>query len=333
MSNTVLVTGGAGYIGSHTCKALKANGFIPIVYDNLSTGFKELVQWGELIEGDVLDTAKLVNVLQLHQPVGVIHFAGSIAVGESVQKPGMYYHNNISGFISLLEAMRKSNVANIVMSGTCAIYGEPESIPISEDSRVRPLNPYAVSKAVMEQMLSDYELAHKFSTASLRYFNAAGADPEGRSGECHQPETHLIPLIFMAAEGEIPALQLFGDDYNTPDGTCLRDYIHVDDLASAHILALQALMQGQRNMRLNLGTGTGYSVKEMIQLAEKIIGKKVPYSIAPRRAGDSPALVADNSLIRQTLGWEPKHSSLEHILKTAWEWFQKDTPRRKSIHK
>lgn len=332
MKKRVLVTGGAGYIGSHTCKHLALHGYEPIVYDNLSYGYKEFVRWGELVIGDILDTEKLSATLKKYQPVGVIHFASLIAVGESVQKPDIYYRNNISGSLSLLEAMRASEVQNIVVSSTCAIYGEPEAAQITEDAPIRPLNPYAVSKAVMERMLDDFGRAYGLHSVSLRYFNASGADSAGEVGERHVPETHLIPCMFLAAEGEIPEMKLFGDDYPTADGTCVRDYIHVEDLARAHRLALEKLLTGEaQNLKVNLGTGSGYSVREMLKKTSEVIGKQVPYSISPRRAGDSPILVAQNDYAKKALGWSPENSNLEHIIHTAWEWFKKDAAQRKKL--
>ena len=322
--NKVLVIGGAGYIGSHTCKDLAENGYIPVVFDNLSAGHKDFLRWGEFAPGDILDQAALVKTMSVHRPCGVIHFAASINVGESVTDPGKFYRNNVYGTLCILEAMRLSGVRNLVVSSSCAVYGEPESIPIGEDTPFCPMSPYGASKAFMERMLDDFEAAFGLHGACLRYFNASGADSGGEIGERHYPETHLIPRVFMAASKMIPALSLFGDDYPTPDGTCLRDYVHVNDLASAHRLALEKLVQGEKSLKLNLGTGQGYSVKRIIELSEAITGRKVPYSIEKRRPGDVPALVAKAGLARASLGWEPKHSSLENILATAWNWFEKD---------
>lgn len=324
----VLVTGGAGYIGSHTCKALLGAGYEPVVFDNLSAGYESFVQWGELIHGDIMDTALLTQVMQTVKPIGVIHFASFIQVGESVELPGKYYRNNTGGSLSILEAMRASGVENIVVSSTAAVYGEPEIVPIAESSPMAPLNPYGASKLMMERLLDDFEHAHGLRSAALRYFNAAGGDPDGDVGERHNPETHLIPRVFMAAEGEIPALKLFGDDYPTPDGTCVRDYIHVQDLADAHILALEKLAAGARGIKANLGTGQGYSVKQIIDEARRVIGKDIPYSISPRRAGDSPSLVAKVDRAKEVLGWQAKYSSLENIISTAWHWFLKDKDNR-----
>jgi len=320
----VLVTGGAGYIGAHTCKALALAGYSPLVYDNLSAGYRDFVRWGELVHGDVLDIHKLCEVMRVHAPLGVIHFAARIEVGESVLNPGLFYRNNVGGILSLLEAMRLSGLRNIVVSGTCAIYGAPERQPIAEDAPILPLSPYAASKAMMERILDDFEAAHGLRSAVLRYFNASGADPEGEIGERHRPETHLIPRVFMAAAGEIPAFTLYGEDYPTQDGTCLRDYIHVNDLASAHILALEKLLQGEGGLKLNLGTGQGYSVREILEKSRQITGRNIPCSTLPRRPGDSPALVGQVSLAKEKLGWQAGHSSLENILSTAWEWHRRD---------
>lgn len=327
----VMVTGGAGYIGSHTCKALASAGYDPVVFDNLSAGYESFVQWGELIRGDIMDTATLTKVMQDLKPLGVIHFASFIQVGESVELPGKYYRNNTGGSLSILEAMRASHVKNIVVSSTAAVYGEPDLVPIDESSPLAPLNPYGASKLMMERLLDDFEHAHGIRSAALRYFNAAGADPDGDVGERHNPETHLIPRVFMAALGEIAALKLFGDDYPTPDGTCVRDYIHVCDLADAHILALEKLAGGARGIKANLGTGHGYSVKQIIDESRRVIGKEIPYSISPRRAGDSPSLVARVDRAKDILGWQAKHSSLENIISTAWNWFLKDMDERLNL--
>lgn len=331
MSKTILVTGGAGYIGAHTCKALSRAGYTPVVFDNLSGGYESFVRWGELIKGDILDTAHLTAVMRDKKPLGIIHFASFIQVGESVELPGKYYRNNTMGSLSILEAMRASGVENIVVSSTAAVYGEPETVPIDENSPSAPVNPYGASKAMMERLLDDFETAHGIRSAALRYFNAAGADPEGEVGERHNPETHLIPRVFMAAEGEIPSLKLFGDDYPTPDGTCVRDYIHVCDLAEAHILAMEKLAAGARGIKANLGTGHGYSVRQIIDESRRVIGKDIPYSISPRRAGDSPSLVAGVERAKDIMGWQAKYSSLENIISTAWNWFLQDREHRRNL--
>ncbi|MDR2050890.1 MAG: UDP-glucose 4-epimerase GalE [Deltaproteobacteria bacterium] len=324
----VLVTGGAGYIGSHVCKALAEAGYEPVVYDNLSSGYADFALWGTFIHGDILDTGKLLEAIREHEPAGLIHFAACIEVGESVKAPGRFYRNNVGGTLSVLEAMRLSGLRDLVVSGSCAVYGAPESVPIPEHAPLRPVSPYGASKAMMERLLDDFEAAHGLHTAVMRYFNASGADPEGRIGERHVPETHLIPRVFMAAAGEIPGLALFGDDYPTPDGTCLRDYIHVNDLASAHILALEKLRRGARNLKINLGTGRGYSVLEIVAKSREITGKNIPCTLMPRRPGDSPALVGKVERAAGDLGWTAAFSSLENILGTAWNWFVRDRERR-----
>lgn len=324
----VLVTGGAGYIGSHTCKALALAGYEPVVYDNLSSGYKSFVRWGEFVYGDILDTPRLFEVMRAHRPCGVIHFASLIQVGESVLLPGKYYQTNVMGSLSIMEAMRLAEVENLVVSSTAAVYGEPECVPINEGSPYAPVNPYGASKAMMERLLDDFGAAHGLRGAALRYFNAAGADPDGEAGERHVPETHLIPRVFMAVQGEIPALKLFGDDYPTPDGTCVRDYIHVCDLAEAHILALEKLAGGAGSLKINLGTGQGYSVKQIIEESRRVIGRDVPYTIAPRRGGDSASLVAGVERAERELGWKASRSSLENIISTAWRWFVKDRDNR-----
>ncbi|MDR1125271.1 MAG: UDP-glucose 4-epimerase GalE [Deltaproteobacteria bacterium] len=330
-SKTVLVTGGAGYIGAHTCKELAAHGFAPLVYDNFSTGHPDFVRWGEFVHGDIQDVPRLTRLLLEKKPLGVLHFASSIAVGESVEKPDKYYRNNVYGTLCLLEAMLTAGVRDIVVSGTAAVYGHPDEVPIPESAPFDPASPYGCSKAMVERLLLDFETAYGFRTAVLRYFNAAGADPEGEIGERHEPETHLIPNIFRAACGLIPALKLFGVDYPTPDGSCLRDYIHVCDLASAHRLALEKLVGGQKKLRLNLGTGFGYSVKEVIEHARRVIGKPVPFKVEERRAGDVPALVARADLARKTIGWIATRSSLDSILSTAWRWFEKDSLKKVTL--
>lgn len=314
-----LVTGGAGYIGSHTCKMLAHYGHEIMVYDNLSTGHRKFVRWGDFVHGDILDTQKLRHCFREWRPDVVIHFAAHAYVGESVLNPGKYFRNNVAGTLSILEAMRDEGVENIVVSGTCAVYGQPESMPIRESMPVRPINPYGASKLFMERMLADFSGPHGIKWVSLRYFNAAGCDPEGEVGELHAPETHLIPRVIMAALGVIPQIDVYGDDYPTEDGTCVRDYIHVNDLARAHILAARHLLAGGGSMPLNLGTGKGASVREILQSLEKISGIKIPFAIKPRRGGDPACLVADPACAKQVLGWEAENS-LDGILKDAWEY-------------
>lgn len=316
----VLVTGGAGYIGSHTCKALAAHGHEITVYDNLCTGFRELVRWGRFVHGDIRNVQQLRAALRQTRAQGVIHFASSIAVGESVISPGMYYNNNMYGSLCLLEAMRDEGVERLVASGTAAVYGLPERVPVDENAPLAPINPYGRTKLAMEWMLHDMRTAHGLAWVSLRYFNAAGADPDGESGECHAPETHLIPNVLRAARGTIPALRLFGDDYDTPDGTCIRDYIHVSDLATAHVLALEYLEKGGEPRAMNLGTGNGISVRGILDAVRRIAGRAVPYTVEARRAGDPARLVADASLAHSALGWKPRFADVDSIVETAWRW-------------
>lgn len=316
----VLVTGGAGYIGSHTCKELARQGHTPVVYDNLCTGHREFVKWGDFVHGDILDTQRLRACLRGYRPDGIIHFAAFAYVGESVADPGKYFRNNVSGTLSILDAMRDEGVANIVVSSTCAVYGQPEQIPIAETCPTSPINPYGASKLFMERMLADYQVAHGLNWAALRYFNAAGCDAEGEVGEWHDPETHLIPRVIWAALGRIPRVEVFGADYPTPDGTCIRDYVHVRDLAAAHVLALQHCLDGKESRPFNLGTGTGMSVKEIIDGVARISGTAVPHAFKDRRPGDPARLVADAESSRAALGWRCRCSSPEYILESALRW-------------
>lgn len=316
----ILVTGGAGYIGSHTCKTLAGRGHTVVTYDNLSTGHRQLVRWGDFEHGDILDTQRLRACLRRHRIEGVIHFAASAYVGESVVDPGKYFRNNVCGTLSILEAMRDEGVPHIVVSGTCAVYGCPERMPITEDTPTSPINPYGTSKLFMERMLADFEVAHGLRWMSLRYFNAAGCDPDGETGEWHDPETHLIPLALMAAAGRIPRLEIFGDDYPTPDGTCIRDYVHVMDLADAHVRGVNVLAQGGKSQPINLGTGRGFSIREVLAAVEEVTGAAVPHVMSARRAGDPPVLVADADRAKAVLGWKMSHSLLHDILKTEWAW-------------
>lgn len=325
----ILVIGGAGYIGSYTSKALTRAGHQVTVFDNLSTGHRDLARWGKLVEGDILDAASLRNCLGAIQPDGIIHFAAFSLVGESVQNPGKYFRNNVAGTLNLLEAMRDVGVRNIVVSSSAAVYGTPKQMPITEECAADPINPYGETKMFMERMLADFSRAHELSWIALRYFNAAGADPEGETGERHFPETHLIPRALMAVDGRLPDFHVLGDDYPTPDGTCIRDYIHIQDLARAHVLAVERLARGgaHEGMAINLGTGTGFSVREILNAIEKVTGFPMPYSIGPRRAGDPPILVADASRARKVLGWTPEHSNMESIIRDAWAWYKKDRHR------
>lgn len=317
----ILVTGGAGYIGSHVCKALHQAGFTPVSVDNLSYGHRWAVKWGPLEEGDIADRAFLDAVFVRHKPVAVMHFAAFIAVGESVADPEKYYANNVAGTLSLLSAMRRADCGNIVFSSTAAVYGEPQGVPIAEDHPLAPVNPYGHSKLMIERMLADFGAAYGTRSVSLRYFNAAGADPDGELGEAHDPETHLVPLAILATLGQRPPLKVFGDDYDTPDGTAIRDYIHVADLADAHILALDRLLTGKAATEaMNLGTGNGNSVREVLDAVARVAGRPVPHEMAPRRAGDAARLVASSQHAQATLGWTPRRTDIGSIVETAWNW-------------
>ncbi|WP_426010172.1 UDP-glucose 4-epimerase GalE [Caulobacter sp. DWR2-3-1b2] len=319
MTQKVLVAGGAGYIGSHTCLRLAEAGFTPVTYDNLSNGWAEFVQWGPLEIGDIRDAARLDEVFAKHQPVAVIHFAALIEVGESVKYPGRFYENNVGGAITLIEASRRAAVEAFVFSSTCATYGAPVKVPMDETHPQAPLNPYGRTKLMVEQIMADLDQQVGFKHTALRYFNAAGADPEGRVGERHEPETHAIPLAIAAARGGNRGFNLFGVDYDTRDGTCVRDYIHVLDLADAHVLAVQRLLRGEPSEVFNLGTGTGTTVKELITAIETVSGRAFPVEIAERRPGDAPILVADNAKAKAMLGWTPRYA-LEDIIRHAWAW-------------
>jgi UDP-arabinose 4-epimerase len=321
MSGTVLVTGGAGYIGAHACKALAQAGYLPVTYDNLFNGHEWAVKWGPLERGDVLDRQRLDQVIRRHRPNVIMHFAALAYVGESVTDPGLYYRNNVIGSLTLLEAMRDHQIRQIVFSSTCATYGSPDQLPITEETPQRPLNPYGASKLMVEQMLADFKRAHRIDWTALRYFNAAGADPDNDIGEVHSPETHLIPLVLDAASGKRRNLTIFGTDYDTPDGTCVRDYVHVADLAEAHVRALQAF-EGGHSGPFNLGNGNGFSVREVIEAAKMVTGVEVPIIMGQRRPGDPATLISDASLARAVLGWRPRISRLEDIIATAWAWHQ-----------
>jgi UDP-arabinose 4-epimerase len=317
---TVLVTGGAGYIGSHTCKALAQAGYTPVVYDSMEHGHEWAVKWGPLEEGDIADRQRLDAVLNTYKPQAVMHFAGYISVGESVEKPDKYYHNNVKGSRVLLEAIRDHGVQKVVFSSSAAVYGIPAEAPIREDHPLNPVNPYGETKLAVEQMLQEYHENHQLGSISLRYFNAAGADPDGEIGEAHEPETHLIPLVLEAAAGRRPHIEIYGNDYDTPDGTCIRDYIHVSDLAAAHVLALKALEAAPQCTACNLGNGRGFSVKEVITTAQKVTGIAIPVKAGPRRAGDPATLLADADRAKATLGWQPEHTALDTIIQSAWHW-------------
>ena len=316
----VLVTGGAGYIGSHTCKLLKNSGHDPVVFDNLSTGNRALVRFGSMHHGDINDASALRKVFAAEKPDAVIHFAASAYVGESMRIPRTYYRNNISGTLNLLDTMADAGVMKLVFSSSCATYGVPPVIPIREDSPQSPINPYGESKLFGETMMKAMVATGDLDCIALRYFNASGADPEGEIGELHDPETHIIPLVLSALAGHNNKFSIMGDDYDTPDGTCIRDYLHVNDLARAHLLALQALTGKPGFDAFNLGTGHGLSVREVVTAAQRVTGKTLDAVVGPRRPGDPPSLVADASKAAQGLGWTPTHSDIDTILSTAWVW-------------
>ena len=321
----ILVTGGAGYIGSATCKHLAEAGHIVTVFDNLSTGHAEFVRWGNLIEGDVRDTIALKAALR--NVDGVIHFAAASTVAESVTRPGHYYDVNVGGTLSLLDAMRAACVGAIVVSSTCAVYGEPDRIPITEDTPKVPINPYGMTKLVMERMCADFDIAHGLRSVALRYFNACGCDGSFEVGERHDPETHLIPRIFAVLDGDQDAFQLFGEDYSTDDGTCIRDYIHVSDLAMAHCRAIDHLLGGGASEAVNLGTGKGTSVHQILDAVWRVTGHSVPVSSMPRRIGDPAVLIADPERARALFEFSPSQSNIEHIVRTAWQWHQQERSR------
>jgi len=305
----VLVAGGAGYIGSHACKALNRAGYSPVTYDNLACGHERAVKWGPFERGDILDRGRLDDVMDRHKPQALMHFAAFTSVGESVSDPGRYYRNNVVGSLTLLEAARDHGIRRFVFSGTAAVYGIPDSVPIREDAPQNPINPYGASKLMVERMLRD--------------FNAAGADPDNETGECHDPETHLVPLVLDAVSGRRPHVTIFGTNYETPDGTCIRDYIHVSDLAEAHVRALRALEGGSASCAFNLGNGRGFSVREVIDAAERVTDLKVPARIGDRRPGDPAILVSDASKACAELGWTPRIKALDDIIRTAWAWHRR----------
>jgi UDP-glucose-4-epimerase GalE len=316
----ILVTGGAGYIGSHTARLLAEKGFETVIYDNLSRGHRWAVQWGPLVEGDLANRDLLRETLTKHRIDAVVHFAAFIAVGESMQNPGAHFRNNAANTLNLLECMKDAGVNTIVFSSTAAVYGDPLHVPLSEDHPKNPVSPYGESKLMIEKALHWYGVCHGFRWTALRYFNACGAHPDARVGEAHDPETHLVPNVLRAALGKRPELDVYGDDYPTPDGTAIRDYIHVLDLAEAHIRALDHLSKGGENGAYNLGTGCGHSVQKVIEAVEKISGRSVPVRHCPRRAGDPPELVADSSRALAAFGWKPAMSDLDTIVETAWRW-------------
>lgn len=318
----VLVVGGAGYIGSHMLLQLRDAGFGVAIADDLSSGRREAVDGADLFVGDIGDKRFADHVVAEVRPDAVMHFAGYIQVAESMAEPGKYYRNNVEATRVLLEAMRVHGIRHFIFSSTAAIFGDPEYVPIDEAHARNPVNPYGRSKWFVEQMLEDYDRAHGLKSISLRYFNAAGADPHGRAGECHEPETHLIPLVLQVASGRSDEIAIYGTDYETPDGTCIRDYIHVVDLCVAHLLALERLLECGRSERYNLGNGNGFSVREVIDTATRVTGRRIKIREQARRAGDPPRLVADASLARRQMGWEPRFPALEDIIAHAWSWEQ-----------
>ncbi|MCP4819429.1 MAG: UDP-glucose 4-epimerase GalE [Shimia sp.] len=321
MSN-VLVTGGAGYIGSHACKALRAAGYTPICYDNLSTGWEDAVKFGPFVKGDLHDSAKLDEVFSTYQPIAVMHFAALSQVGESMSKPALYWHNNVGGSLSLFEAAVRAGCLDIVFSSTCATYGEHDNVLLNEDVAQHPINAYASSKRAIEDILRDFENAHGLRSVVFRYFNVAGADPEAEVGEFHQPETHLVPLMLEAIAGKRDALTIHGTDYDTPDGTCIRDYVHVCDLVDAHLLGLNWLLQDKGSRVFNLGSGTGFSVREVADQSRAVTNRIVPIKEGPRRPGDCAKLVSGSTRAEKELGWAPTRSKMDLMIADAWRWHQ-----------
>ncbi len=323
LGKTVLVVGGAGYIGSHVVKMLHQRGYEPVVYDNLSRGNRSALKWGAFVEGELSDKELLKQTLLEHRILSVMHFAAFAYVGESVREPALYYRNNVADTLTLLEAMAEVGSENFIFSSSCATYGEPVELPITEDHPQNPINPYGRTKLMVEQMAADFESATGIRHVNLRYFNAAGADPDGELGEEHDPETHLIPIVMEVALGKRPHIAVFGDDYPTDDGTCVRDYIHVNDLAQAHVLALEYLLGGGASTSYNLGNGEGYSVNQVIEEVARISEAPIPIWNARRRPGDPARLIGSSARIRAELGWEPKYPELSKIIETAWNYHSK----------
>ncbi|MBW2109419.1 MAG: UDP-glucose 4-epimerase GalE [Deltaproteobacteria bacterium] len=316
----ILVVGGAGYIGSHMCKFLAAHDHVPVVLDNLVCGHRQAVKWGPFFEGPMEDRGLLRRIFSEHEIACVMHFAAFCYVGESMTAPAKYYRNNVAATLTLLEAMVEAEIQGFIFSSSCATYGEPEKIPIPEDHPLNPINPYGRTKLMVEQILADFRRAYGLESVCLRYFNAAGADPDGELGEDHDPETHLIPLVLQTALGQRPHIDVFGDDYPTKDGTCIRDYIHIQDLAQAHLAALERLLDGKPGGVFNLGNGEGFSVRDVIEVARKATGAPIPEKVTPRRPGDPAVLVGSSEKARQELGWKPRFADLETIIETAWKW-------------
>lgn len=318
----VLVTGGAGYIGSHACKVLKSAGFIPVTFDNLSTGWEEAVKFGPFVKGDLMDRAALDAAFAEYAPVAVMHFAAFSQVGEAMKNPGKYWRNNVMGSLKLIEATVAAGCKNFVFSSTCATYGEQDGVMLDEDCMQDPLNAYGGSKRAIEDMLKDFEASDGLRSVVFRYFNVAGADPDGEVGEFHQPETHLVPLILDAIAGKREGLTVFGDDYDTPDGTCIRDYVHVMDLVDAHVRGLTWLLEDNGSRVFNLGTGRGFSVREVIDHSRVVTNRDVPWEVGPRRAGDCTKLVSGSTRAVEELGWRPDRSTLDQMITDAWRWHQ-----------
>ncbi|MGJ8572798.1 MAG: UDP-glucose 4-epimerase GalE [Hoeflea sp.] len=320
----VIVFGGAGYIGSHTCKELKASGFDTVTFDSLSEGYADFVKWGDLIVGDVRNASEVMTAIEQVRPVAAIHFAAHAYVGESVRDPAKYYENNVSGSLNVVQAVQQAGNVPLVFSSSCAVYGDPGTATIDEDLPKAPINPYGRSKLMVEQILQDFSSAYDLRSVCLRYFNASGDDADGDTGEAHRDETHLIPRAILSALGKIDDFFVFGDDYDTPDGTAVRDYIHVTDLARAHVAACRYLLDGGQTDQFNVGVGHGYSVLDIVNAVSNALATEVPHQIKPRRAGDPPKLVADPAKIRRRLGFETRHSDLKNIIETAVAWHQKD---------
>jgi UDP-arabinose 4-epimerase len=331
MTKAVLVAGGAGYVGAHTCKSLARAGFLPVVLDNLSTGHRDFVRWGPLVQADLHDTSTITDTIRRHDCVAVLHFAAFALVGESVTEPAKYYDNNVVGTLSLLAGMRAAGCDALVFSSTCAVYGQPAQVPIVEDTRPDPNNPYGASKLMVERILSDFRPAYGLRSIALRYFNACGADPDNEIGELRDPETHLIPRAMMALQGHVADFAVFGSDFDTPDGTAIRDYVHVADLADAHVAALRHLLSGAPGGVFNLGTGRGHSVREVLDAIEREAGERLPDVTGPRRAGDPAVLVADPVRARNELGFDPMLSDLATIVRTSWAWHRRMHPRRNAV--
>jgi UDP-glucose 4-epimerase len=327
MEKVILVTGGAGYIGSHVAKELGKRGYRALVYDNLSTGHQWAIRQDDLIKGDLGDKSHIEEILHKEKPLAVMHFAASTVVGESIERPELYFRNNVINSFNLLEAMLECEVQYFIFSSSAAVYGNPLQVPIAEDHPLDPINPYGEGKVFVERAVRWYEQAHGLRYISLRYFNAAGADPEGELGEAHHPETHLIPRILDVALGKSPSIEIYGADYDTPDGTCIRDYIHVVDLAQAHILALEALLDGATSRIYNLGNQRGFSVKEVVDVARAVTGHPIPVQEAARRQGDPPVLVASSARIKKELGWKSRYDDFKTIVETAWGWMKKEKNR------